>query len=69
MFSLGRIDVFAPDDLGLRNSIQRLYELPKTPTRAELEQRAEKWRPYRTIASWYLWRSLEQKVDASKKTV
>ena len=61
MFSLGRIDVFAPDDLGLRNAIQKLYELPEKPTRSELEQHADKWRPYRTIASWYLWRSLEQK--------
>ena len=61
MFSLGRIDVFAPDDLGLRNAIQKLYELPEKPSRSELEQHADKWRPYRTIASWYLWRSLEQK--------
>jgi DNA-3-methyladenine glycosylase II len=61
MFSLGRIDVFAPDDLGLRNAIQKLYELSEKPSRAELEQLADKWRPYRTIASWYLWRSLEPK--------
>ena len=61
MFSLGRIDVFAPDDLGLRNAIRKLYELPEKPSRSELEQHADKWRPYRTIASWYLWRSLEQK--------
>ena len=61
MFSLGRIDVFAPDDLGLRNAIRKLYELPEKPSRSELEQHADRWRPYRTIASWYLWRSLEQK--------
>ena len=61
MFSLGRIDVFAPDDLGLRNAIERLYDLPEKPSRSELEQHADRWRPYRTIASWYLWRSLEQK--------
>ncbi|MBC7966952.1 MAG: DNA-3-methyladenine glycosylase 2 family protein [Fuerstia sp.] len=66
MFSLGRIDVFAPDDLGLRNAIEKLYELPEKPSRSELEQHAEKWRPYRTIASWYLWRSLEQKVIADE---
>jgi DNA-3-methyladenine glycosylase II len=69
MFSLGRIDVFAPDDLGLRNAIQRLYDIPTTPGRAELERRADEWRPYRTIASWYLWRSLEQKVSESMKKV
>lgn len=66
MFSLGRIDVFAPDDLGLRNAIARLYDLPEKPSRSELEQHAEKWRPYRTLASWYLWRSLEQKVIADE---
>ena len=66
MFSLGRIDVFAPDDLGLRNAIARLYDLPEKPSRSELEQHAGKWRPYRTIASWYLWRSLEQKVIADE---
>ncbi len=59
MFCLGRIDVFAPDDLGLRNAIQKLYKLAEPQTRKELELRAEAWRPYRTIASWYLWRSLE----------
>jgi DNA-3-methyladenine glycosylase II len=61
MFSLGRIDVFAPDDLGLRNAIHKLYEPPEKLTRTGLEEHAEMWRPYRTIASWYLWRSLEQK--------
>lgn len=59
MFSLGRIDVFAPDDLGLRNAMCRLYNLSASPRRADLERIAEQWRPYRTIASWYLWRSLE----------
>lgn len=66
MFSLGRIDIFAPDDLGLRNAIHRLYEIPEKLSRAELELHAEMWRPYRTIASWYLWRSLEQKTAANE---
>lgn len=69
MFSLGRIDVFAPDHLGLRNAIEKLYELPEKPSRSELEQLAEKWRPCRTIASWYLWRSLDQKVIADESPV
>lgn len=69
MFSLGRIDVFAPDDLGLRNAIRTLYKLPGKPSRGELEQHAEKWRPFRTIASWYLWRSLEQKTAANEYPV
>jgi len=67
MFCLGRIDVFAPDDLGLRNAIQKLYQLSELQTRQELELRAEAWRPYRTIASWYLWRSLEQDIALNKQ--
>lgn len=69
MFSLGRIDVFAPDDLGLRNAIQLLYKPAEKLSRAALEQHAELWRPYRTIASWYLWRSLEQKTAANEYPV
>lgn len=71
MFSLGRMDVFAPDDLGLRNAVHKLYEPPEKLTRAELEQHAEMWRPFRTIASWYLWRSLESdttKTAAASRT-
>ena len=59
IFSLGRPDVFAPDDLGLRNAMQRLYGLGVKPARLELERIAELWRPWRSAASWYLWRSLE----------
>ena len=69
MFSLGRIDIFAPDDLGLRNAIHWLYEPTEKLSRTALEQHAEMWRPYRTIASWYLWRSLDQKPAASEYPV
>lgn len=69
MFSLGRIDVFAPDDLGLKNAIHLLYEPAEKLSRAGLEQHAEMWRPYRTIASWYLWRSLEQKTATNEYPV
>ena len=58
IFSLGRPDVFAPDDLGLRNAMQRLYGLGEEAGRPELERLAERWRPWRSAASWYLWRSL-----------
>ena len=61
MFSLGRLDVFAPDDLGLQNAIKALYEIPEKPKRTHFETVAEVWAPYRSIASWYLWRSLEKK--------
>ena len=60
MFSLGRPDVFAPDDLGLQNAMKRLYSLPDLSRRADYERFAERWSPYRTVASWYLWRSLER---------
>lgn len=59
MFTLTRPDVFAPDDVGLQNAITRLYNLKQVPTRSELEQLAERWRPYRTMACWHLWRSLD----------
>ena len=59
IFCLGRPDVFAPDDFGLRSAIQRLYGLAELPKRAEAEEIAAPWRPHATVASWYLWRSLE----------
>ena len=59
IFCLGRPDVFAPDDYGLRMAIQRLYGLPELPKRAAALEIAAEWQPYSTIASWYLWRSLE----------
>ena len=59
MFSLGRMDVFPSGDLGIRKAIQRNYEFEELPTVAEMEPIADKWRPFATVASWYLWRSLE----------
>ena len=59
MFSLGRADVFAPDDLGIKTAIKKLYDLEVPPNKVLAEQIAEPWQPYRSIASWYLWRSLE----------
>ncbi|MDF2461189.1 MAG: DNA-3-methyladenine glycosylase [Candidatus Saccharibacteria bacterium] len=59
MFTLGRLDVFAPDDVGLQRAIVRLYGLPAVPTKAELTAIAERWRPFRTVACWHLWHSLD----------
>ena len=59
IFSLGRPDVMAVDDWGLRSAAQRLYELSAPPKAAEFRALAEPWRPFRSVASWYLWRSLE----------
>ncbi len=59
MFSLGRPDVLPVSDYGLRKGAMTLYELAELPGRADLEELAEPWRPYRSVASWYLWRVLE----------
>jgi 3-methyladenine DNA glycosylase/8-oxoguanine DNA glycosylase len=57
IFSLGRLDVLPVDDFGLRAGVQALYQLSELPSRAALRERAEPWRPYRSIATWYFWRS------------
>jgi len=59
MFRLGRPDVLPELDLGVQNAIQRAYGLKKRPTPKDVLVIGEKWRPYASIASWYLWRSLE----------
>jgi DNA-3-methyladenine glycosylase II len=56
MFTLHRPDVLPVGDLGLRRGMQRLFELDEPPTRERMERLAEPWRPYRSAASWYLWR-------------
>jgi DNA-3-methyladenine glycosylase II len=61
IFSLGRLDVFPHDDLGIRMGLRNVYGLADLPKRDEACRIAQPWRPYSTVASWYLWRSLEQK--------
>jgi DNA-3-methyladenine glycosylase II len=58
MFSLGRPDVLPIDDLGFRSAVKRHYQLEEMPKRDALIEMGELWRPYRSIATWYLWRSL-----------
>jgi DNA-3-methyladenine glycosylase II len=58
MFALGRPDVLPVDDLGIRVAAQRLYDLAERPGPDELRALGEPWRPYRTLACRYLWRSL-----------
>jgi DNA-3-methyladenine glycosylase II len=60
IFSLGRPDVLPVGDLGLRKGIRRLYSLSELPQKDKIEQIAQKWRPYRTVATWYIWKSLNQ---------
>jgi len=59
IFQLQRLDVFPAADLALLTGIQRVYRKRRRPTPAEARRFAERWRPYRSIASWYLWRSIE----------
>ncbi len=59
MFHLQRPDVLPVGDLGIRRAIERAYGLPGLPEPSEMEELAEPWRPYRTLACRYLWRSLK----------
>jgi DNA-3-methyladenine glycosylase II len=59
MFNLGRPDVMPADDLGVQNAVHRHYKMRQRPNRKRLLKHAERWRPYRTAAAWYLWRSLD----------
>ena len=59
MFRLYRPDVLPVGDLGIVTAVQRLYRLRARPTPEKLHRIGEPWRPYRSVACWYLWRSLE----------
>ncbi len=59
MFSLGRLDVFPIDDQSIRSSLKRLYELTNESLKSQAWVISDKWRPYRTVASWYLYRYLD----------
>jgi len=55
IFRLGRLDVIPGDDLGLLEGVRQLYGLAQRPTPDELREFAERWRPYRSVASWFVW--------------
>jgi DNA-3-methyladenine glycosylase II len=59
IFRLGRRDVLPELDLGIQNAIRRAYRMRKQPGPKDVERIGEKWRPHASVASWYLWRSLE----------
>ena len=58
MFRLHRPDILPAGDLGIVNAIQRLYKLRKRPNAKRIMKIGEAWRPYRSVASWYLWQTL-----------
>ena len=60
IFSLGRIDVLPVADLGLKKGIQLMYSLKDLPSEKQIVHFGEAWRPYRTIATWYIWKSLKK---------
>ena len=59
MFTLGRPDVLPATDYGVRSGFARVYGLKELPSPKELLAHGERWRPHRTVASWYMWRALE----------
>jgi DNA-3-methyladenine glycosylase II len=59
IFRLQRLDVLPVGDLGIQNAIQKAYRLRKKPTPERMRKLAAAWQPYRSIACWYLWRSLD----------
>ncbi len=59
LFGLGRPDVWAVGDYGIKVSVKTLFKLRKMPDAARLTKIAKPWEPYRSVASWYLWRSLD----------
>ena len=63
IFALRRADVLPSADLGIRAAVRKLYGLPELPKPAQIEELARHWRPYSTVAYWYLWRSLEGKAS------
>lgn len=59
IFRLGRPDILPDLDLGVRNAIKRAYRLRKIPTSERVHKIGSKWAPYRSVATWYLWRSVD----------
>ena len=59
IFALRRTDILPTGDLGIRNAMRKAYGMAEAPTPDEMETLARRWRPYCSVASWYLWRSLE----------
>jgi DNA-3-methyladenine glycosylase II len=61
IFCMGRLDVLPTGDLGIKNGIYNLYKLPEKPTPERIDAHARKysWHPYESVASWYIWHSLD----------
>jgi DNA-3-methyladenine glycosylase II len=60
IFTLHRPDILPTDDLGIKKGFQKVFKLNALPTKREMEALATPWLPHSTVASWYLWRSLDE---------
>jgi 3-methyladenine DNA glycosylase/8-oxoguanine DNA glycosylase len=67
MFRLGRVDILPDLDLGIQKGLQRAYRLRKMPKPKDVLRLGAKWAPYRTIASWYLWRLVDNVAPTARK--
>ena len=63
LFDLGRLDVWPVDDYGVQKGFAKTFRKRKLPTPKQLMKHGEKWRPYRSVAAWYFWRALDDKVE------
>ena len=61
MFTLNRADILPCTDLGIQKGIMKILNMNNLPSKKEMENCSRKWRPYRTIACWYLWRMVDDK--------
>jgi DNA-3-methyladenine glycosylase II len=66
IFQLGRPDVLPVNDFGVRNGFRIVYGRRSMPTPKQMSRYGERWRPYRTVASWYLWRAADRNKQAMK---
>ena len=62
MFTLYREDVFPMGDLGIKKAIKKLYKMEDIPNKNEMQKISNKWKPYRTLACWYLWRYIDDEI-------
>lgn len=60
IFCLGRLDVLPVTDLGIRKAMQKIYALSELPKPSEMLTISQPWRPYRSVATWYLWKSVSK---------
>lgn len=66
MFTLGRLDVLPATDYGVRSGFALVYGWKKLPLPQEILAHGERWRPYRSIASWYMWRAVDRAKEKAK---